>query len=538
MVHDEQTESPYSREDFLFGILRSNAEKSPKATALRFKGDRISYHELVDLISTFGDTLASIGTRKTSRIAALLPNCPEALIVAFSTIEAGAIFVPINPLYRPRQTIHVLDDCSASLLVTTRYLFAQIADRCRHLPSLKTVVFIDSSDYPQPSDSRWETLDWSDTAPPHDFSAHQPATDLQPSDPAVIFYTSGSSGRAKGVTISHKNLLDGARIVSGYLGNSRRDRVLAALPLSFDYGFSQATTMLFTGGELVLTNYTLPRTLLSELAESRATGLAGVPTMWAQLAKHKWPSTIADHLRYVTNSGGRLPANVLCDLRSRLPDTRIYLMYGLTEAFRSSYLDPALVDELPDSIGQAIPEVDLHVVRPDGSLCDDNEPGELVHTGALVALGYWNNEEATQRRYRPFGESGTAVWSGDIVTRNKDGYLFFVERADNMIKCSGYRISPTEIEETIHESGLVEHVAAIGIPDPSSGQKIGLVIVPKSAHDETDFAIRHVCAMELPPYMQPDEIVILEKLLLSANGKPDRVALAKLFNSPQRLGDD
>ena len=213
-------------------------------------------------------------------------------------------------------------------------------------------------------------------------------------------------------------------------------------------------------------------------------------------------------------------------------------MYGLTEAFRSSYLDPSLVEQYPDSIGKALPGVDLYVVRPDGSLCQANEPGELVHTGALVALGYWNDAEATERRFRPIrvasdaeGSSRRAVWSGDIVTRDEDGLLFFVERADSMIKCSGYRISPTEIEETVYESGLVKHVAAVGIPDSAVGQRIGLVVVPKSAHEDIDFALRHVCARELPPYMQPDEILVLEKLILTANGKPDRTAMEKLFRS-------
>ena len=213
-------------------------------------------------------------------------------------------------------------------------------------------------------------------------------------------------------------------------------------------------------------------------------------------------------------------------------------MYGLTEAFRSSYLDPELVDRYPDSIGRAIPGVSLHVVNRQGELCQAGETGELVHSGALVTLGYWNNSEATARRFRTLPgsvdsapSSEFAVWTGDIVRQDKNGILYFVERADHMLKCSGYRISPMEIEETIYESGLVEQVIAVGLPAANHGQRIALAVVPKSKGEDNDFAIRHVCARELPPYMQPDELLILETLPLTANRKPDRLATKEMFLS-------
>ena len=254
-----------------------------------------------------GTALLNLGNSSKARIAVHLPNCPEAVISAFAAFEAGCVFVPINPLYRQRQILHVLADCGASVLITTRYLFASIAHRHADLDKLETIVFVDPLDTPTaPEVSKCQSFDWSDlTTASGDVS--QPRAQLSLSDPAVIFYTSGSTGRAKGVTVSHENLVDGARIVSGYVENSCEDRVLAALPLSFDYGFSQVTTMIFVGGELVLTNYTLPQTLLGELAEYEATGLAGVPTMWAQLANVSWPPGIGSHLRYVTNSGDDYP---------------------------------------------------------------------------------------------------------------------------------------------------------------------------------------------------------------------------------------
>jgi acyl-CoA synthetase (AMP-forming)/AMP-acid ligase II len=405
------------------------------------------------------------------------------------------------------------------------------------LDELDAVIFTDASEIVEPVNTRCRVYDWSKLTTPGSGNMPESSPSRSISDPAVIFYTSGSTGRAKGVIISHENLVDGARIVSGYLENTRCDRLVAGLPLGFDYGFSQATTALYVGAELILTNYSLPQTLLAELIQSRATCLAGVPAMWAQLVNVQWPKEFAANLRYITNSGGRLPQSVLSALRARLPDTRIFLMYGLTEAFRSSFLDPALVDEYPDSIGRPVPGVQLHVVRPDGTLCAPDEPGELVHSGALVALGYWNDPEATAEKFRPLpASSGTdlqpelAVWTGDIAKQDRNGLLFFLERADSMLKCSGYRISPTEIEETIYESGLVKHVVAVGIPDEINGQRIGLAVVPKSAHDDTDFALRYVCARELPPYMQPAEIRVLDHLPVNANGKPNRASIEALFD--------
>ena len=383
---------------FLSDILRSRAQLCPASPAIGYRGETYSYHDLVEMVSKLGTALRNLGNSSKARIAVHLPNCPEAVISAFAAFEAGCVFVPMNPLYRQRQILHVLADCGASVLITTRYLFATIAHKHADLEKLETIIFVDTVDAPGPEVSRCQTFDWRDlTASSGDVG--QSRASISSSDPAVIFYTSGSTGRAKGVTISHENLVDGARIVSGYLENSCEDRVLAALPLSFDYGFSQATTMVFVGGELVLTNYILPQTLLSELAQCQATGLAGVPTMWAQLANMRWPPEIANHLRYVTNSGGRLPENVLHAIREQIPERRIFLMYGLTEAFRSSYLDPSLVEKHPDSIGKAIPEVDLYVVRPDGSCAWPMNP-ESSYIQAL----WWPWDIGMMPR-RPSGDS-------------------------------------------------------------------------------------------------------------------------------------
>lgn len=520
----------------LFAAVLAHAISKPQATALTFKGECLTYQEFADLVIKLSFALGCIGVTEKTRVAVLLPNCPEAIISAFSTFEAGGIHVPVNPLLRPRQIQHVLSDCGANVLLTTRYLFEALTEARRVPANLKAIIFTDTRKIKSTTETSFRTYDWSELISQDSRKEQVQSKPRDNADATMIFYTSGSTGRSKGVLISHRNLLDGVRIVSGYLGNTSKDRILAALPLSFDYGFSQVTTALYVGAEVVLTNYSLPQQLLIEAKTYKVTGLAGVPTMWSQLMSQDWPAEIGKNLRYVTNSGGRLHPSIITQFRRQLPKTQIYSMYGLTEAFRSTFLDPRLLNERRGSIGKAVAGVSLHVVNHKGDLCGPHEEGELVHAGSLVSLGYWNNPDATARRFRELPASVSSdkpreigVWTGDIVKKDDDGFIYFVERTDAMLKCSGYRISPAEIEEVIYESGLVKQVVAIGLPDENLGQRVGLAIVPNSIHEDNDFAIRHVCARELPPYMQPDEVLVLERIPMTANVKPDRLAVSKMF---------
>ena len=235
-----------------------------------------------------------------------------------------------------------------------------------------------------------------------------------------------------------------------------------------------------------------------------------------------------------------MPKATLDRLRSIFPNAKPYLMYGLTEAFRSTYLDPSEVDRRPDSIGKAIPNAEILVVRPDGSLCAPGEQGELVHRGALVGMGYWNDPEKTAERYRPAPgrEAGLripemAVWSGDLVVRDDEGFLYFVGRNDEMIKTSGYRVSPTEIEEMAYDTGLVRDAVALGVEDPALGQHIVLIASP-SANRQLDTAeLLAELKKRVPLYMVPKEIIVRDTLPRSPNGKFDRNLLRQELSSAQ-----
>jgi acyl-CoA ligase (AMP-forming) (exosortase A-associated) len=352
-------------------------------------------------------------------------------------------------------------------------------------------------------------------------------------DMAAILYTSGSTGKPKGVVLSHRNMVTGAKSVASYLENRPSDRILAVLPFSFDYGFSQLSTSFVAGACCVLMDYLLPRDVLRAVERKSITGLAAVPPLWVQLAALAWPDSVRKHLRYITNSGGAMPGATVAALRAALPDTKVFLMYGLTEAFRSTYLPPDQVEHRPDSIGKAIPNAEILVVREDGSRCAPGEPGELVHRGSLVSLGYWNDRQKTAERFRPApGQdpglvlTELAVWSGDTVRTDEEGYIYFIGRRDEIIKTSGYRVSPTEIEEIVYATGLVAEAAAFGVPHAILGQAIVLAAVAKNGAGSGDQALLDLLKVRLPTFMLPAHVTWRDSLPRNPNGKIDRKRLS------------
>jgi acyl-CoA ligase (AMP-forming) (exosortase A-associated) len=353
-------------------------------------------------------------------------------------------------------------------------------------------------------------------------------------DMAAILYTSGSTGKPKGVVLSHRNLVAGAASVSHYLDNRPEDRILSVLPLSFDYGLNQLTTAFRVGACVILMNYLFPRDVIRAVVREKITALAAVPALWLQLAQLDWPIGVDEHLRYITNSGGAMPAATLAALRAKLPNTQVFLMYGLTEAFRSTYLPSCEVDRRPGSIGRAIPGAEILVVRGDGTPCLPGEEGELVHRGVHVSLGYWNDVEKTSERFKlapglPVGlpVPEMAVWSGDRVKTDEEGFLYFIGRHDDMIKTSGYRVSPAEVEEIIYSTYPEMEGVAIGVEHPALGQAIVLVVHAPTIIDTMLEKLMFECKQTFPAFMVPARIIAREVALpRNPNGKIDRKQLS------------
>jgi acyl-CoA ligase (AMP-forming) (exosortase A-associated) len=498
-----------------------SAARTPDAEALVYGAQRCTYGALAGQVTAMAALLLARGLQPGERVAVYMEKRIENVAAMFGASAAGCVFVPVNPLLKPDQVAYILADCSVRLLVTTPERLAQLAPVLAACPALQAVLVTDGAvtSVPGPQVLAWNALQ----APP---AGHLPHRRID-TDMAAILYTSGSTGAPKGVVLSHRNMVAGAASVADYLGMTAADRLLAVLPLSFDYGLSQLTTAFLRGASVVLMNYLFPKDIVAAVREHRITGLAAVPPLWIALARLAWPADTS--LRFITNSGGAMPVVTVEALQQALPHTAIFLMYGLTEAFRSTYLPPAEVARRPGSIGRAIPNAEVLVVRPDGTLCDADEPGELVHRGALVALGYWNDAARTALRFRPApGQDPAlplpemAVWSGDTVRRDADGFLYFVGRSDEMIKVSGYRISPTEVESVLHASGLVSEVAVFGVDDATLGQAIVAVAVADPGLVDRA-ALLAECKRRLPAYMVPAQIVLrTEALPRNPNGKIDR----------------
>ena len=500
--------------------------------ALTYGATTLTYPDLAREVERFAAGLVALDLRRAERVAIYLEKRFETVIASFGAPAAGCVFVPLNPLLKPEQVGYILRDCDVRVLITSPERGALLAGAIADSPGLRHVVLTGDSAPARASDLRWA-----------DFMAAPAAAGHRviDTDMAAILYTSGSTGSPKGVVLSHRNMVAGAKSVAAYLENNAEDTLLAALPLSFDAGFSQLTTAFHTGARVVLLNYLLPRDVILALERERVTGLTAVPPLYIQLSQIEWPAVITTHLRYFANTGGRMPRKTLDALRERLPRTLPYLMYGLTEAFRSTYLPPAEVDRRPDSIGKAIPNAEILVLREDGGECAADEVGELVHRGALVGMGYWNDPEKTAERFKPLpaGAGGRgkglvlpelAVYSGDNVRRDAEGFLYFVGRRDEMIKTSGYRVSPTEVEEVIYGTQLAGEVAAFGIAHPTLGQAIVVVATARPGTTLAPAALQAACRERLPVYMAPAKIDIRDgPLPRNPNGKIDRKALAAEF---------
>lgn len=482
------------------------------AIALEDRAGTVNYATLEAQVAAVAAWLAGQGLEAGARVASWLPKTRLAAILPLAAPRAGLVHVPINPLLKRSQVAHILADSGAGLLITQparreTLEAGDVPDRCT--VATEDAVPIEGDGLP-PSAADPDTL-------------------------AAILYTSGSTGRPKGVMLSHANLWLGAISVAHYLKLTPDDRVLAVLPFSFDYGQNQLFSTWAAGGRVIPLDYLTPRDVIKAVERHGATTLAGVPPLWVQLVETDWPETTRAVLKRLTNSGGALTLRLIRALRNLFPSADLYPMYGLTEAFRSTYLDPALVDAHPDAIGKAIPFAEILVMRPDGTVAGPDEPGELVHAGPLVAKGYWHDPVRTAARFRPAppeAESGgLAVWSGDTVVRGADGLLRFIGRDDEMIKSAGNRISPTEVEEAVLAGGEVAEAVALGVPDERLGQVI--LVVARASGDpasiEQDLRIR--LRRDLPNFMQPARYEWRDALPRNANGKIDRAALKRALTS-------
>jgi acyl-CoA ligase (AMP-forming) (exosortase A-associated) len=482
-----------------------------EAPALVLKEGTLNHNQLRQRVGQLAMWLIDMLPEPGARVASWAAKGELTCLLPLAAARAGLVHVPVNPLLKRAQVAHILGDSGARLLIGTGSRLASLEPG--DLPPGCAAL------------GEGEALRMADR-----FGALGPSR-LDPAELAAILYTSGSTGKPKGVMLSHANMWLGATSVAHYLGLAEDDVTLAVLPLSFDYGQNQLLSTWYAGGCVVPLDFLFPKDVAKACARHGVTTLAAVPPLWVQLTEIEWRPEASAPLRRLTNSGGALTEELVRSLRAMFPQARLYPMYGLTEAFRSTFLDPALVDSHPTSMGKAIPFAEILVINDAGEVAADDEEGELVHCGPLVAQGYWQDAERTAERFKPAPAAslygGTAVWSGDRVKRDAEGLLYFAGRRDAMIKSAGNRISPQEVEDAAMATGLVAEAVALGVADARLGQAVHLVVRgdPAGAGE-----LPRRLKLDLPNFMQPQHIHWRDAMPLNPNGKIDRPALQAELN--------
>lgn len=485
---------------------------------------RLTFAEVHRQALAIGAYLRSLGIVKGDRVAVLMGKSHKQAIAQLGALASEAIMVPVSELLKPDQVRHILRDCSVKALIADH----DRIDAAGDLVSTLRIISVGGSS-PRAIGTLEAIVD-------------SPASPWRPQligqDSAAIIYSSGSTGLPKGIVLSHRNLWDGARIVTSadYLGLGPDDRLAQVMSLNFDYGLNQLYGAIRVGAELHFTTFHFPKDLFVFLRASGITTLALMPVFLNRLFdprffKPEFAEGIAT-LKRITTSGGRMPLPTVRAIRSAFPKTDLYLMYGLTEAFRSTFLPPSEVDRRPGSIGKAIPDAQMLVLDEHGQECAPGVPGELVHRGGVISKGYWNAPEKSAERFKmladPSGNAETVVYSGDLVHRDEDGYLYFMGRRDNMIKTSGHRVSPEEIERAAEQMGDVEHAVAFGREHDVLGEEIILVAIARGGHTVEEAAVKSFLRERLAAYMIPSRVLVQQGFAVTPGnqGKVDRT-LAK-----------
>lgn len=488
-------------------LLWHTAQRHPARPAI-VEGRTTTDHEtLRRRAAGIAVALAARGVVPGERIGILLDRGAPAAAAFFGVLAAGGVAVVINEALRPRQIEHQLAHAGARVLLTEAALLARL---------------------PRPLQTGCSVVECAEIAV--DATGTLVPVSRRGDDPAQIVYTSGSTGAPKGVTVGHGNLRSVARTVIDYLGIVPTDRIAGLLPFASVYGMNQLLCAAGSGACLVVDRSVLPPAIVAGLRTAEVTVLAAVPPLWMRLLSGGFRDIALPDLRVMTNAGGHLPVEMVRALRGAHPEARLYLMYGLTEVLRSTYLPPEEVDRRPDSIGRPIPGAKVWVVDEQDRPVPPGMVGELVHHGPTVTLGYWNDPTLTAQVFRPLPGltrgNERPVHSGDLVRQDEAGFLYFVSRADRIIKTMGYRVGPDEVVDVLMASGEVAEAEVVGAPDPVWGARIvaHVVLAPGGSLP----GLRSYCERELPRHMQPAHYDVHDAMPLLASGKHDLPALEAL----------
>ena len=513
-------------------LIQTTEKYAYQKAVFSTSGEFVTFGELDEKTDVLAGFLVQEGIKKGDRVGLFLGKSIEFVIAIYAVAKAGGVFVILNERLKQRQIDYICNDCDVKLIISDNIKFQMFLKNSPEKRGIGKIILTGQTG----------NVDMDNGFLFDDILLTKQKTNNLPrvigNDLAAILYTSGSTGNPKGVMLTHENLVDGAYIISRYLDITFNERILSLLPLNFDVGLNQLISSINAGARIYLSNFVFEKDVFFQLEKFKITGLAGIPTIWIRLCNFKdWQDYDLSALRYITNTGGKIPKKYVFKLIEVFHDTEIFLMYGLTEAFRSTFLPPSLVREKPESIGKAIPNVDVWVIDEEGRPCEPGEEGQIVHRGALISQGYWNNPDATAKIIKKVKLPGMqleekVVFTGDKAYTDEEGYIFFLERSDEMIKSSGFRISPTEIEEVLYGIEGIKACVVFGIKDAELGARVKAVIQSKIDSVVIADTAKKECMKRLPAYMQPSIFdVVSSELPITASNKLDRSKIKKLYGN-------
>lgn len=482
--------------------------------------NRLTFKELREEAIATAQALVDLGIKPGDRVGVCMNKSLEQILAILGTLYANAIFIPILPSLKETSIDHILTNSGMSVIITDTKRIKEV-EAFGHRVKIIIGSGVLSYEHINLSYLRKKFK-----------RSNSPAFERIGIDTAAIIYSSGSTGRPKGIMVSHRNLADGAHIVAKYLGTNEKDRIASILSFNFDYGLNQIWQSLLTGASIHLHELVLPNDCISFLAREKITALPLMPVIISRLFdKRLYDCNHVQDLssiRYVCSSGGRISSEMIEKVKGAFSQAQIYLMYGLTEAFRSTFLPPDQLSIRPNSIGKPIPSVEIMVLDDKGNECMPGTPGELVHRGGCITKGYWNDEVKTNERYRkhPKYPGEILVYSGDLVTKDADGFITFIGRIDGMLKSYGIRVSPTEVEEVIESYEKVDSCVVFGVENIEVGYDLIAVYTTKNLEPISDSELFQYLKVKLASHMIPRFLVHQQQFPSTGNqGKIDRLVV-------------
>lgn len=500
-------------------LIERAAETHSDKTALVFDETGLTYSELFTKVNQVAFYLNELGLPKGSRVGIYSNKSIEQVIAILAILSTDYILVPLTRLLKPEQVEYIIGDCGISCIITDRL----------KLESIEEIEFdghIISYETTNKEIASFEEI----------FKYYnKPYTcDINGHDNAVITYSFGLTGTPKGIVLSHRNLIDSARVVSQYLNLEEEDVISGLLIFNLDYGLNQIFCALYKKATLALHRFILPVDFFNHLIDDQVTVLPLMPVNISQMfdedASRIPGAELFDHVKTITSSGGNVTLKMINDCKNAFRNADFYSMHGLTEAFRSTYLDPDQVLIRPDSIGKPIPDVELYVVNEEGKECAPREVGELIHRGGYIYRGFWNAPEETAERFKSVQilkdvvnlegrlTDEIVVASGDYVYKDEEGYFYFVSRHDNMIKTRGFRVSPYEVESVVAKNlPHIEQCAVFGMEDELIEEEIVMVYSASSEIPEKEILFE--LKKHLASYMIPGRVIYKRFLPLVQSDK-------------------